>query len=73
MKKKPYSVCSSQFTGTFGKDNGKMPKIIKNLSKEARLASNNFVEEALLIHLRFASPTSVTCISSQKMSTLPSL
>ena len=73
MKKKSYSVCSSQFRGTFGKDNGKIPKIIKNVSQEARLASNNFVEEALLIHLRFASPTSVTCISSQKMSILPSL
>ena len=45
MKKKSYSVCSSQFRGTFGKDNGKIPKIIKNLSLEAQLASNNFVEE----------------------------
>ena len=44
-KKKSYSVCSSQFRGTFGKDNGKIPKIIKNLSMEAQLASNNFVEE----------------------------
>ena len=32
MKKKSYSVCSSQFRGTFGKDNGKLPKIIRNLS-----------------------------------------
>ena len=46
-KKKSYSVCSSQFRGTFGKDNGKIPKIIKNLSEEAQLASNNFVEEAI--------------------------
>ena len=30
MKKRSYSVCSSQFRGTFG--NGKIPKIIKNLS-----------------------------------------
>ena len=45
MKKTSYSVCSSQFRGTFGKDNGKIPKIIKNLRLEAQLASNNFVEE----------------------------
>ena len=44
-KRKSYPVCSSQFRGTFGKDNGKIQKIIKNLSMEAQLASNNFVEE----------------------------
>ena len=33
------------FRGTIGKDNGKILKIIKNLSLEAQLASNNFVEE----------------------------
>ena len=44
-KQKSYSVCSSQVRGTFGKDNGKIPKIIKNLSLEAQLALNNFVEE----------------------------
>ena len=52
MKKRSYSVCSRQFRGTFGKDNGKILKIMKKLSLEAQLASNNFVD---LIHLRFAS------------------
>ena len=61
MKKRSYSVCSRQFRGTFGKDNGKILKIMKKLSLEAQLASNNFVD---LIHLRFASPSSVICIPS---------
>ena len=61
MKKRSYSVCSRQFRGTFGKDNGKILKIMKKLGLEAQLASNNFVD---LIHLRFASPSSVTCIPS---------
>ena len=51
MKKKSYSVCSSQFRGTFGKDNGKIPKIIKNLSLEAQLALSNFVEEEAISDL----------------------
>ena len=61
MKKRSYSVCSRQFRGTFGKDNGKILKIMKKLSLEAQLTSNNFVD---LIYLRFASPSSVTCIPS---------
>ena len=61
MKKRSYSVCSRQFRGTFGKDNGEIPKIMKNLSLEGQLASNNFVD---LILLPFASPSSVTCIPS---------
>ena len=61
MKKRSYSVCSRLFRGTFGKDNGEIPKIMKNFSLEGQLASNNFVD---LIHLRFASLSSVTCIPS---------
>ena len=76
MKKSHILFVFSQFRGTFGKDNGKIPKIIKNLSQEAQLAlnKNNFVEEEAISDpssLRFSNLSNLHI--KLKKSTLPSL